>query len=246
MQTDDELKFANDWLLVFMDETGHETFAGDHPYFAVGGCGILGEHHAAVNAQWRDLRRAINGDPDLPLHAADLAYSPENFAALTEFFKLPSFARFGVGASSKTSFAVDMHTMAPVMVMLKQHIARLVSVVPCTHVALIFESSDRGDPLVRQYFGELGLRATDIDIPIEHCFMPKSSREPALELADFVASAAGSQTQRYHRGQTGFARDYEAVFHAFPVPMSQFFHIAGVGGSREDQEAWVEGVKRRE
>jgi hypothetical protein len=246
MQVPQELKFDNDWLLVFMDETGHETFAGDHPYFAVGGCAILGAHHAAVNAQWREVRRAINGDPDAPLHAADLKYTEENFAVLSQFFKSPAFARFGVAATNKTNFAVDMHAMAAVMGMLKQHIARIVERLPCSTVALIFESSQRGDPLVRQHFGELGLLEEGRPIPTEHCFMPKSAGEPGLEIADFIASAAGSQARFYHRGSTGFAKDYQAVFHQHPPPGSQFFHIAEVGGSRETQDAWVEGVKRSE
>jgi hypothetical protein len=72
MQPSEELKIAPDWLLVFMDETGHETFAGDQPYYAVGGCAILGAGYGMVKAQWRQLRSDINGDPDLPLHAADL------------------------------------------------------------------------------------------------------------------------------------------------------------------------------
>jgi len=232
-QSEEELKIREDWLLVFMDETGHETFAGDHPYYAVGGCGILGAHHEAVKTQWRELRRTINGYPGAPLHAAELEYTPENLAAVSQFFMSPAFARFGAAATNKTNFAVDMHAMAAVMGMLKQHIARLVSRLPCTTVALIFESSERCDPLVRRYFGELGFLQEGRSIPTEHCFMPKSAGEPGLEIADFVASAAGSQARFYHRGRTDFAKDYQAVFYQFPPPFSQFFHIAEVGGSRE-------------
>ena len=243
---DNELSFRNDWLLVFLDETGHETFAGDHPYFAVGGCAILGLHHAAVSEQWREVRRTINGDPDKPLHAADMEYKQENFAALSQFFKSPGFARFGVAASNKTNFAVDMPAMAAVMGMLKQHIARIVERLPCSTVALIFESSQRGDPLVRQHFGELGLLEEERPIPTEHCFLPKSAAEPGLEIADFVASACGSQARFYQRGKTGFGKDYQDVFHQLPPPYSQFFHIEQVGGSRKNNEAWVQGTRRAE
>jgi hypothetical protein len=248
MQTaTDQLNFRNDWLLVFMDETGHETFGGDQPYFGVGGCAILGLHHAAVSEQWREVRRAINGDPDAPLHAADLEYSEKNFAVLSQFFASRAFARFGVGVTSKTNFNVDMHAMTPVMGMLKRHIARIVEHSPCSTVALIFESSQRGDQLVQQHFGELGLIEEGRPVPTEHCFMPKSAGEPALEIADFVASAAGSQARFYHRGKAGsFAKDYQAVFHQHPPPYSQFFHIEEVGGSRENNEAWIQGSRRAE
>jgi hypothetical protein len=111
---------------------------------------------------------------------------------------------------------------------------------------LIFESSERGDPLVRQHFGELGLLEEGRRIATEHCFMPKSANEPGLELADFVASTAGTQARFYHRGKTGFAKDYQVVFHQFPPPFLQFFHIAEVGGSSEGHEAWIQGVRRTE
>jgi hypothetical protein len=171
---------------------------------------------------------------------------------VSEFFKSPAFARFAVAATNKTNFAVDLHAMVPVMGMLKQHIARFVSRLPstvCTTVALIFESSERGDPLVKQYFGELGLVEDERPIPTEHCFMPKSAGEPGLEVADFVANAAGTQARFYHRrkrGKTEFAKDYQAVFHRFPPSISQFFWISEVGGSRERHEAWVQGTRRTE
>jgi hypothetical protein len=87
--TAEELQFGNDWLLVFLDETGHETFAGNQPYFAVGGCALLGQDHSAITHEWREVRRVINGSPDEPLHAAELKQTPENFAALSAFFRSP-------------------------------------------------------------------------------------------------------------------------------------------------------------
>jgi hypothetical protein len=92
MRTPKKLKITNDWLVIFLDETGHETFAGDHPYYAVGGCAILGAHYESVKVQWRDLRHIINSDPDVPLHAADLDYTPENLAAVSQHFASPAFS----------------------------------------------------------------------------------------------------------------------------------------------------------
>jgi hypothetical protein len=76
--------------------------------------------------------------------------------------------------------------------------------------------------------------------------MPKSAREPALEIADFVTSAAGSQAKFYYRDMPGFAKDCQDVFHVFPPPYSQFFHITEVGGSAENGEAWIDGARRKE
>jgi hypothetical protein len=58
MRTAEKLKITNDRLLIFLDETGHETFAEDHPYYAVGGCVILGAHYESVKAATRDGAKA--------------------------------------------------------------------------------------------------------------------------------------------------------------------------------------------
>jgi hypothetical protein len=68
---------------------------------------------------------------------------------------------------------------------LKEYIVSVATHLPCSAVALIFESSERGHPLVQQHFGELGLHEGDHALPIEHCFMPKSPNGRGSELADF-------------------------------------------------------------
>lgn len=82
-----ELKYRNDWLLVFIDDTGHETFAGTHEYQGLGGCVVLGTHYNWLKGQWREVRRLINGSPDAPLHAADTTWRcARSFAVLSHFF----------------------------------------------------------------------------------------------------------------------------------------------------------------
>ncbi len=51
-------------------------------------------------------------------------------------------------------------------------------------MALVFESSQRSDPLIMEHFGELRLPATGEPLPTEHCLMPKRANEPGLEIAD--------------------------------------------------------------
>ena len=243
-RTPEELHFENDWLLVFLDETGHETFAGNQPYFVVGGCALLGQDHRAITQEWREVRRVVNGSPDAPLHAADLKQTEENFGALRVFFRSRGFARVAAAATTNTKFLVDMHTMSPVLGMLKEQIARVVELTPCTTVALIFESSQRGDPPLMQHFGELDLRDNDKPLPTEHCLMPKKSGEPALEVADFIVSAAGSQTKRQLRGTSSFAPDYRDVFHKVPREYAQFCLITEVGAAAESNEAFVRGLRQ--
>jgi hypothetical protein len=62
---------------------------------------------------------------------------------VSAFFRTRRFARVAVAATSQTKFHVDLHTVAPVLGMLKEQIARVVALTPCATVALIFESSQR-------------------------------------------------------------------------------------------------------
>jgi hypothetical protein len=138
-----------------------------------------------------------------------------------------------------------MHTMSPVLGILKQQVALVASLTPRTTVAWIFEASQRGDPLLIQYFEELDLRKNENPLPMEHCIMSKKSGEPALEVADFIVSAAGSQTRRQLRGASGFAHDYQDVFHQVPQQFAQFALITEVGAQAESNEAFVRGVRPR-
>jgi hypothetical protein len=66
--SDEEIHCATDDLLVFIDDTGHESFAGDQEYYGLGGCAVLGVHYGRLKSLWMDVRNRINGSPDAPLH----------------------------------------------------------------------------------------------------------------------------------------------------------------------------------
>src|SRR2546427_7848122 len=89
----EELKITNDRLLVFIDDTGHEAFKGSQGYYALGGCVVLGAGYEWLKQRWIDVRRQINGSPDVPLHASEMERIEANFAVLSQFFLDPSFVR---------------------------------------------------------------------------------------------------------------------------------------------------------
>src|SRR4051812_26649725 len=90
---DEELKPSADDLLFFVDDTGHETFAGNQGFYGLGGCAVLGAGYAHLKERWAGVRSAINGRPDAPLHASEMERKAEHFAVLSNFFLDPSFAR---------------------------------------------------------------------------------------------------------------------------------------------------------
>ena len=103
----DRLGAANGCLLVFVDDTGHETFAGDQPYYGLGGCAVMIEAYEPLKARWKSLRRLINGHEDLPLHASTLKRDPTHLAVLAaggqgllEFGAIRAFAGLDLGVNA--------------------------------------------------------------------------------------------------------------------------------------------------
>ena len=83
-----------------------------------------------------------------------------------------------------------------------------------TEVAFIFEASERGDALVQRYFSDIVVTIAGVRVPIQLGIMPKWAGDEALEVADFIVHAAGTQARNWDTGDKRFRRDFEAVFHA--------------------------------
>lgn len=112
----DELNCAPDDLLVFIDDTGHESFAGNQAYYRLGGCVVLGTHYGWLKTQWMDVRRQIKGSPDAPLHGSDMSIrKPDHYATLSKFFLERSFCTNCCSYDEKHVLPEAIHPAAPVM-----------------------------------------------------------------------------------------------------------------------------------
>lgn len=220
---------AND-LLVFIDDTGHETFAGNQGFYGLGGCLTTGLAYEFLKPKWREVRKTIKGDPEMPLHGSDITAKgkPEDFAALREFFEDHSFLRVAVTTTKNAGLPEDMHPCIAVTGQLNNEIEIVASALPSKRAWLILESSARADPVIKRCFGQLSTLNGVKMIPVEHFFMPKSANEPGLEIADFIVSAAGSEVQRRLRGKSGHAPDFDDVFGRVPVIGARYREISHV------------------
>lgn len=234
-----ELNPASDCLLVFLDEVGHEAFAGNQPYFGYGGCAVMARDYEALKVQWRTIRHLLTGNPDHPLHAAEARPTPEQFGTLKTFFAGRGFFRVAVSTTKAATYPDHLHSMQPVVELLRKYIAQIAALAPCSSVAVIFESSQRLDPLLQSYFGALELSEGGQTIPVEHCLCAKASGEIGLEIADFVVSAVGSQTRRALRGETGSAKDFQDVFQTVPAALVRFGLIESVTGPDQSEKALI-------
>jgi hypothetical protein len=226
--TYEELKADAGDLLVFVDDTGHETFAGNQGFYGLGACVVLGAGYAHLKARWRDVRTIAARSPDVPLHASTIERRVENFEALSRFFLDPSFIRIAVTTTKGVGLPLKMHPCIPVMGQLRQGIAIVGSALTCKRIWICVESSQRADPVVRNCFEQLTALDNSRPLPIERCFVPKSSNEEGLEVADFIVSAASSEVQRRMRGKSGHAPDFDDVFCRLAPEGCRYREIASV------------------
>lgn len=242
--TYEDLRPDADDLLVFVDDTGHETFAGNQGFYGLGACVVLAAGYAHLKAKWGEVRTIATGDPDAPLHASTMERKTENFEALSGFFLDPSFIRIAVTTTKDIGLPPNMHPCVPVMGQLRQEIATVASCLPCERIWIIVESSQRADPVVCNCFDQLTSLNTSRSLPVERCFMPKSSNEPGLEVADFIVSAASSEVQRRMRGKPGHAPDFHDVFCRLLSEGCRYSEIARATYHGQDLVS-VEGVRLR-
>lgn len=208
------LVLAPDCLACFIDDTGHERLQGQ-PLYGLGGCAVLGRDYERVLVEpWRRRRAATNGSYDAPLRAFGFARraTPANMAAMSRFFAGQPFLRFAAVSTLNTEYPREQELMAWLMSVLKVRIVEILNRTPASPVALIFESSERADPLLMEYFGALELEENGTRVPVEHCLMRKDANSPGLEVADFVMHAVGRTVRHRLAGKLGYPRDFDAVF----------------------------------
>jgi hypothetical protein len=202
-------------LLVFVDDTGHEALAGDHSYYGLGGFAVIKDHYdKTIHPAWLEVRRAIKGSPTAPLHGSTLGQTAtaDDFAVIKAFFRSHQVPRFAATVSRTTTLPTDIDAMIAVAETIRGHVINLVRAIPCASVALIVESSQRADPLLRERFNRLDLERGGKEISVDYCLMPKAPNEPGLKVADFIVSSAGSFARRQAAGREGFPPDFQDVF----------------------------------
>jgi hypothetical protein len=222
---DDTLYLTPKTLIVFIDETGNEDLSDPkNPTFGRGGCAAIGpDYPALLKKPWRSLKRERLGGATKPFHAADFERSkPTNrqIQGINRFLMRP-FWRFAVMCDHRTALPAGVDVHKAVSLVTTRFIARLAQQYDIENVALVFESSDRGDRLVQRDFDLANMDVRNMSgrrIEVDGLFMPKTSMEPGLEIADLVAHTASRQRRHELRGNAGRVKDFEQMYWHSPIP----------------------------
>lgn len=172
-----ELKLPHDCLAVFTDDTGHEALVPGQPVYGLGGCAVLAQHlDAAVKSPWREVRRQVTGSPDTPLHASDFGRSAtkDQILAVAEFFRQERFARLGAIVSTETSFPDELGPLPTIAMVLNRRIADIARWTRFRSISVIFESSERADPLMDKAFQNISFEEDGRRLPVDCYFIAKA------------------------------------------------------------------------
>jgi hypothetical protein len=228
MPTETNLVLADGCLAVFVDDTGHEALVAGQPVYGLGGCAALARDlDRVIRSPWREVRRRVTGSADTQLHANKFGQfaTQENIEAVAEFFHVQPFARFGAIISTDTTMAGELGPVPTIAKVLQGRIVEIARWTPFDSLAVIFESSQRADPLIEDAFQGLALEEGGKPIPVECYFMRKAHGEPALEIADFIMHAVGRQARQNLKKRGDFVPDFCAVFHSVDRKLASFVDV---------------------
>jgi Protein of unknown function (DUF3800) len=232
-----ELKLPNDCLAVFADDTGHETLVEGQPVYGLGGCAVLAQNlDAVIQSPWREIRRLVTGSPDTPLHASDFGPSvtKDDILMVADFFQRGRFARLGAIVSVETAFADELSAIETVAMVLNKRISDIARWTRFRSIAVIFESSERADPLIEKAFQNIAFEEDGKRLPVDCYFMRKREGEPGLEVADFIMHAIGRQARHNLTKRGTFVPDFAAVFHGIDPKLVSFMEVSSVVQSGTD------------
>ena len=219
-------------LLVYIDETGHETFNDvNYPIFGLGGCAALAQHcHAFLDEPWNEMKKRYFGE-GISLHASDMYNATnEQKAAISDFFRENLFGRFAAISRTTSVLLSTMSAHRTVCAALTQRLQDMINIFALDSMHIIIEDSQRTNSLIKKNLHLFAQTHDGNPIPIHYGFMQKTANDAGLEVADFIAHTAGAQVASRIRNRKHITRrDFEAVFLKVPRQLTSFIDITAVG-----------------
>ena len=217
-------------LFFAVDETGHEDFNDqNYPIFGFGGCGcMIRDYSRLIEKPWEDMCNRYFNDNQRPLHATNIKFSAKQIGAVNHFFTKFEFFRVSALASKNTLSIKDFGTIEVVANALLNRICEVGRWAEFDRVFLVFEESQRIEMEVMRSLAKKKIKRNGIEIPVELALMPKSSCNPALEIADFVVHTAGRQVRHRNTKDDQFLPDFTSIFKTIDNRLQSFMEITEI------------------
>ncbi|GAA5214100.1 DUF3800 domain-containing protein [Corallincola platygyrae] len=214
-------------FVVVLDDTGHEQFQDpNYRVFGLGGCAFLAKDYLRlIEKPWNYMCEHYFAEEERPLHATDIRFSSEQMGALKHFFEKFEFFRIATTTSYKVDSEVDERLIDIVGASLLQRIVDVAKWADFDRMFIIFESSDRIESKVMRSLSGKKVTKGAREIEIELAVMPKSTSFPALEVADFIAHTAGTQTRSRNEGEAKIRADFDIIFRSIDGRLVSFMEI---------------------
>jgi hypothetical protein len=238
--SDEVLQLSPRTLVFFIDESGDEHLSDHaHPIFGYAGIALrVDEIERQIRRPWTRLKNLHFGEMDGRLHAGRMRQlSQVQMTALSDFFVYRRFSRFAAFVHRETKHHGDLQQ--PVGAGFGLHIAlrNIAADYPRNFdgIALIFEDSQRGNPVVEQLVGTPGFELNGSPIPVEYAFMPNQG-DCEMEVADFVAHTAGQHMKQTVRDGFSARRDFIDTFRNYKFRPLCYFNIDEIEARREGSD----------
>ena len=225
------LKPSNLCLLIYLDETGQEELKDQqYPIFGIGGCAVLCQTtHRLLDKPWREMKKVYFGNEDFSFHASSTLASAtaQQRSAICHFFKNALISRFAAILRVNTVLSPELIPYQVISSAVFSMIGKICIPYPLDSIALIYESSQRGNPLFQRWFTSLRIEDEHRkQLPIHFCVMDKTVKEPGLEIADCVINTAGRHVKHFLKTGQNQPNDlYSSVFQSVHEPLVQFIDV---------------------
>lgn len=179
---------------MFVDESGDARLKDpNNRLFILSACITSGGSMNTVAQQWRDVRQALCGDPDKPVHFKDRQRrslrKSRNREKLCAFFDKADVGRLAVSMTERKGIDLtDAHGRLVIRVVFERLLYEhsKLNPRPYNKLTVIFEDS----PMMRHVYQEcrgLTFEVNKKEMPLQFYWITKRDNAPWMEIADGIA-----------------------------------------------------------
>lgn len=207
-------------LVAFVDESGDPTLNDpNNPIFVLGLCAVYGDAlDSELRLPWLNVRQSLTGSQEEAIHMKDLQrrIKPKQVQNVVDYFSNSSILRVSFAITDKTVFENGELPKSPVLELALENLLIALAELmnndfPTEALSVIFENGPLVERMKPHWPHRKLTRSDGVSIPVSWSTLEKSSNEPGLEVADFIAHSATGYFRHNKSENSAFFKRYQAV-----------------------------------